>query len=85
MRGFGKPKRRIVIRRNKREMERAMVKKFENMKLIRAVPLRDFLDGCFDLVGVGEVVGRGDELGQMLPRRVLPPLPMLEEKDIVQA
>lgn len=70
------PKRRMVIKRKQREIERAMVKKFVKMKLIRAVLLRDFLDGCFDLVGVGEVVGRGDELGQMLPRRVLPPLPV---------
>jgi len=35
--------------------------------------LRDFLDGCFDLVGVGEMVGRS-ELGHTLPRRALPPM-----------
>jgi len=67
------PKRRMVIKRKQREIERAMVKKFVKMKLIRAVLLRDFLDGCFDLVGVGEMVGRS-ELGHTLPRRALPPM-----------
>lgn len=72
-RGFGMPKRRMVMKRKQREIERAMTKKFVKMKLIRAVLLRDFLDGCFDLVGVGERVGRS-ELGHKLPRRALPPM-----------
>lgn len=65
------PKRKMVSKRKRREMESAMVKKLAKMKLIRADRLRDFLDGCFDLVGVE--VGRSAVDQRVPPRRGVPP------------
>lgn len=41
--GLGMPKWKMVMRRKMREIERAIVKKLVNKKLIRAVRLRDLL------------------------------------------